>query len=411
MPFIADFHIHSKYSRATAKDMDLASLARWAKIKGIAMLGTGDFTHPVWFSELKSKLRPSGAPGVYQYDGVLFILTAEVSNIYFKAGRTRKVHNMIFAPSIEAAEEAISAVSEYGALPSDGRPILSVDCARMARLLTGVDPAIFLVPAHAWTPHFSVFGSNSGFDSPEECYEDQTDKIFSIETGLSSDPAMNWRWPKLDRFCLTSNSDAHSPSKIGREANVFRDKIDYNELIDILKKKDKERFLYTIEFFPEEGKYHWDGHRDCKTRLAPQEAMKTNNICPVCGKKVTIGVMHRLEALAKRPEGYVDKTSPGFKRVVPLVEIIANAMGVGPDSVKVEREYMQLIKNFGTEFNILLYMDEKELKENLPERIAKGVLNVREGNIEVVPGYDGEYGKVKVFKEGDSAKDKQMSFF
>lgn len=410
MPFIADFHIHSKYSRATAKDMDLDSLAKWAKIKGVAMLGTGDFTHPLWFSELKSKLQPTDLPGVYQYEGIFFILTAEVSNIYFKAGRTRKVHNMIFAPSLDAAGEITSAISEYGELSSDGRPILSVECDRMVRLITRIDPEIFFIPAHAWTPHFSVFGSNSGFDSPEECYEEETGKIFSIETGLSSDPAMNWRWSKLDRFCMTSNSDAHSPSRIGREANVFKDKINYSELIEILKKKDRERFLYTIEFFPEEGKYHWDGHRDCKTRLPPREAMKINNICPVCGKKVTIGVMHRLEGLADRGEGYVDAASPSFKSMVPLAEIIASAFGVGAESLKVEREYLRLIKNFGTEFNILLYMNEKEIMENLPERIARGIINVRNGDIEVLPGYDGEYGKVKVFKEGDVTTDKQMSF-
>ncbi len=411
MPFIADFHIHSKYSRATAKDMDLASLAKWAKIKGVSMLGTGDFTHPLWFSELKSKLQGSDLHGVYKYEDIYFIATVEVSNIYFKAGRMRKVHNIIFAPSLETAEEIASLLSEYGELASDGRPTLSVECDRMVRLLTGIDPKIFFVPAHAWTPHFSLFGSNSGFDSPEECYEDQTDKIHSIETGLSSDPAMNWRWSKIDRFCLTSNSDAHSPSKIGREANVFKEKIGYDALIDILKNKDKEKFLYTIEFFPEEGKYHWDGHRNCKNSLSPREAAKINNICPVCGKKVTIGVMHRLEGLADRSEGHVDRESPSFKSVVPLAEIIGSTFGVSAGSVKVEREYFRLIKNFGTEFKILLELDERELKEGLPERIAKGILNVRGGDIEITPGYDGEYGKIRVFKEGDSGQDKQLKFF
>ncbi len=411
MPFIADFHIHSKYSRATAKDMDLAALAKWAKIKGIGMLGTGDFTHPLWFSELKSKLQETDLTGVYQHEGMLFMLTAEVSNIYFKAGRTRKVHNIIFAPSLALADEVNSALSEYGQLASDGRPILSLECDRMVKMLTRIDPKILFVPAHAWTPHFSVFGANSGFDAPEECYEDQTDKILSIETGLSSDPAMNRRWSALDRFCLMSNSDAHSPSKIGREANVFKDKISYTELIDILKKGDKERFLYTIEFFPEEGKYHWDGHRDCKARLAPQEAVKINNICPVCGKKVTIGVMHRLDGLADREEGYEDSSRPSYKRMVPLCEIIASALNVGPDSVRVEREYNQLIKNFGTEFNILLYMDDKEVVKNLPEKIARGVLNIRAGDIEVLPGYDGEYGTIKIFKDSDTVGDKQLSFF
>jgi len=410
MSFIADFHIHSKYSRATSKDMDVASLTKWAKIKGISMLGTGDFTHPIWLAELKKNLEEVGS-GVYSHDEMLFVLTTEVSNIYFKAGRTRKVHNMIFAPSLDIAEEINHALSEHGKLDSDGRPILNLDCARMVKMLLAIDPAIFFVPGHAWTPHFSIFGSNYGFDSPEECFEAELPKIFSIETGLSSDPEMNWRWSKLDRFCMVSNSDAHSPAKIGREANVFDKKINYKDLIDVLKKKDKTRFLYTIEFFPEEGKYHWDGHRACNTRLSPNEAMKTNNICPVCGKKVTVGVMHRLEDLADRPEGFVDAKSPSFKRLVPLAEIIGDALGVSPDSVKVEREYRQLIKNFGNEFKVLLDMDEKELKSKCPAKIASGIINVRKGSVTIEPGYDGEYGKVSVFKEGDDVPEKQLSFF
>ncbi len=411
MPFIADLHIHSKYSRATSKDMDLAALAKWAKIKGVSMMGTGDFTHPLWFSELKNKLKESDLPGVFQYEGIYFILTAEVSNIYFKAGRTRKVHNLIFSPSFETVEEITSAVSEYGILSSDGRPILSLECDKMVRMLTEIDERVFFIPGHAWTPHFSIFGSNSGFDSPEECFEDQTGKIFSIETGLSSDPQMNWRWSKLDRFCLTSNSDAHSPSKLGREANVFKDKISYADLAEILRTKDKARFLYTIEFFPEEGKYHWDGHRGCKACLSPQESRNINNICPVCGKKVTIGVMHRLESLADRSADYIDSRSPFYKRVVPLEEIIADAFGVKSGSVRVEREYHRLVKNFGTEFRILLDMSEAELKASLPERIASGIINVRSGNVEISPGYDGEYGEVRVFKKGDEAQEKQLKFF
>ncbi|MDP3804092.1 MAG: endonuclease Q family protein, partial [Candidatus Omnitrophota bacterium] len=325
MPFIADFHIHSKYSRATARDMEMASLVKWAKIKGVSMLGTGDFTHPMWLNELKGKLTEADG-SAYIYDGVYFILTTEVSNIYFKAGRTRKVHNIIFAPCFKAVEEINKFLSDYGSLSSDGRPILSLECDKMVKEFSRIDPSIFVVPGHAWTPHFSIFGSRSGFDSPEECFEDQTPKVFSIETGLSSDPAMNWRWSKLDRFCLTSNSDAHSPSRIGREANVFKEKIDYKTLIRILKDKDRSRFLYTVEFFPEEGKYHWDGHRACKTRLPPEEALRTNNKCPVCGKNVTIGVMHRVADLADRKEGFVLETSPSFKRVVPLAEIIGAAL-------------------------------------------------------------------------------------
>jgi len=411
MAFIADFHIHSKYSRATSKEMDIANLAKWAKIKGVSMLGTGDFTHPLWLAELKAKLEETEY-GVYTHEGIYFILTAEVSNIYFKAGRTRKAHNIVFAPTLKLAEEIGASLAEYGTLTSDGRPILGLECDKMMRILSAIDPDIFIVPAHAWTPHFSIFGSNSGFDAPEECFEDQTSKVFAIETGLSSDPPMNWRWSKLDRFCMISNSDSHSPSKIGREANVFSEKINYRQLINILKNKDRTKFLYTIEFFPEEGKYHWDGHRACKTRLSPEEAMRTNNICPICGKKVTVGVMHRLENLADRQVGYLDEASPSFKRAVPLAEIIAAALGVGPDSVAVEKEYLRLIKNIGNEFKMLLEMPEEDLRAACPGRIVKGIMNVRKGDIEVAPGYDGEYGKVTIFREGDDkTPEKQLSFF
>ncbi len=410
MPFIADFHIHSKYSRATSKDMEIGALAKWARIKGISMLGTGDFTHPAWLSELKKKFEEAEY-GVYLYEGISFILTAEVSNIYFKAGRTRKVHNIIFSPSIKVAEEVNSVLSKYGSLSSDGRPIISLECDKMVKALAAISPDIIFIPAHAWTPHFSIFGSNSGFDSPEECFEGELSKILSIETGLSSDPAMNWRWSKLDRFCLMSNSDSHSPSKIGREANVFKDKINYKDLIAILKTKDKSRFLYTIEFFPEEGKYHWDGHRNCKARLSPEEAMRSNNICPVCGKRITIGVMHRLEGLADRKDKFVLDSSPSYKSMVPLTEIIGDALGMSGDSMTAEKEYFRLIKSLGSEFKILLELTEDELKEKCPVRIAKGIMNVRLGNLDIAPGYDGEYGKVKIFKEGEDAAEKQLSFF
>ena len=409
--FIADLHIHSKYSRATSKDMEMRSLAKWAKIKGISMLGTGDFTHPLWLAELKKTLVEEDE-GVYSYGGVYFMLTAEVSNIYFKTGRTRKVHNIIIARNFNIVDEINKILGEYGSLESDGRPILGLECEKMAKMLFAVDPQLLIIPAHAWTPHFSIFGSNSGFDSPEECFEDETQKIFSIETGLSSDPAMNWRWSKLDKFCLISNSDSHSPSKIGREANVFKEKINYQSLRQILKTKDKTKFLYTIEFFPEEGKYHWDGHRVCHARLSPEEAKKINNKCPECGKSITVGVMHRLDSLADRHEGYELEASPSFKSVVPLAEIIGESLDVGPDSVTVEREYMQLIKNFGSEFRILLEASEDELKEKCPPRIFRGIINMRKGNVEKVPGYDGEYGKIKVFKEGEEKKsEKQLSFF
>lgn len=408
--FIADFHIHSKYSRATSKEMEISSLAKWAKIKGINLLGTGDFTHPEWLSELKNKLAEADY-GVYSHENMYFMLTAEVANIYFKAGRTRKVHNILFAPDFKTADEINKVLGNYGSLSSDGRPILSLECDKMAKMLFAISEEILIIPGHAWTPHFSIFGSNSGFDSPEECFEDQTQKILSLETGLSSDPAMNWRWSKLDRFCLTSNSDSHSPSKIGREANVFDKKINYKDLVNILKTKDKKRFLYTIEFFPEEGKYHWDGHRTCKTRLSPDEAMKIDNKCPVCGKNITVGVMHRLSGLADRKEGYILESSPSYKSVVPLAEIIGEAISLSADSMTVEKEYFQLIKNFGNEFKILLEASEEELKEKCPANIVKGIINMRSGAVQVIPGYDGEYGKVKVFKEGEEKSEKQLSFF
>lgn len=379
-------------------------------MKGVSMLGTGDFTHPQWLAEIKKKLEEVGR-GTYVYEGIYFILTTEVSNIYFKAGRTRKVHNIIFAPDFNAVEEINRYLAGYGNLAADGRPIVSLDCEKMAKALFSIDPAVAIIPAHAWTPHFSVFGSNSGFNLPEECFEAETPKIFSIETGLSSDPAMNWRWSKLDRFCLISNSDAHSPSKIGREANVFKEKVDYDRLLKILREKDKSKFLYTIEFFPEEGKYHWDGHRACKARLPPEEAVKNNNRCPVCGKQVTIGVMHRIESLADRKAGYTLDSGPSYKSVIPLVEIIGDALAVSPDSRTVEKEYLRLIKNLGSEFYILLELPEKGILEKCPPKIARGIINVRQGKVEIAPGYDGEYGRIKVLKDGEAAPEKQLNFF
>ncbi|MFH1847776.1 MAG: endonuclease Q family protein [Candidatus Omnitrophota bacterium] len=408
--YICDFHIHSKYSRATSKDMDIENLTKWAKIKGVSLLGSGDFTHPQWLAELKSRLEPKG-DDVFTHAGIDFILTAEVSNIYPKAGKTRKVHNIIFAPDYSTVEEINSFLSAYGLLESDGRPMLSLPCDKMVKKILKINPACMIIPAHAWTPHFSVFGSNSGFDKIEECFEDQTKNIYSLETGLSSDPPMNWRWSELDKLTLTSNSDAHSPSKIGREANVFNAPINYRELRDILINKDKERFLYTIEFFPQEGKYHWDGHRACGQRLSPQEAKKVNNICPACGKKLTIGVMNRVDSLSDRREGYISKNSPSYISLIPLVEIIASALEMGAGTKTVLKEYNKIIRAFGTEFGILLDAPKKEIVKHCPPKIGKGIIRVREGNVGVVPGYDGVYGEIHVFKDGDQEAQKQMAFF
>lgn len=410
MEFVADFHIHSKYSRATSQEMDLDHLARSAKLKGISLLGTGDFTHYLWFEELRTKLKELGN-GLYFYKEINFILTTEISSIYSKNGRTRKIHNMVFSPSFEIVEKINTTLMGYGNLSADGRPILGLDAKDLVEILFGISRDIFVVPGHIWTPHFSLFGSNSGFDSIEECFEEYSKDIHCLETGLSSNPAMNWRWSKLDRFSLISNSDSHSPSKIGREANVFDTELSYNSIIDALKKKDKGRFLSTVEFFPEEGKYHYDGHRNCSMRLSPSQTRQYKNICPVCKKPLTIGVMNRVESLADRPEGFVPKDTPGFKSMVPLEEIIADALGMGKGSLAVEREYNQIVPRVGTEFDILLKIEEERLLKELPKRIAEGIIKVRQGKVNILPGYDGEYGKIEIFGDEERQGEKQLSLF
>ena len=410
--FICDFHVHSKYSRATSADMDIEHLAKWAKIKGIDLLGTGDFTHPEWLGELKKNLAPVEY-GVFEHNDTFFILTSEVSNIYFKAGKSRKIHNIIIAPSFEVVAEINKALSEYGDLYSDGRPILRLESDKLVKKILSVEKNCMIIPAHIWTPHFSLFGANSGFDSIEECFEEETPHIYALETGLSSDPAMNWRCSALDRLTLVSNSDSHSPKKIGREANIFNSKMNYLDIIETLKTKDKKRFLYTIEFFPEEGKYHWDGHRKCSLRLSPAESRKVNNICPTCGSKLTIGVMHRVEKLCDRDQNFVLDNSPGYKHMVPLAEIIAGALGIGAETVGVEKEYTKLIGIFGSEFNILLNVPEEELRKRCSPKVAVGILRTREGKIKVIPGYDDVYGEVKIFdgENEEETREKQLSFF
>jgi len=410
MPYIADLHIHSKYSRATSKNMDVENLTKWAKIKGIGLLGTGDFTHPEWLKELKGKLTEKEY-GIYSCDGINYILSAEVSNIYFKKGKTRKIHNIIIAPSFAVVDEINKALSPYGALNSNGRPILSFECDKMAKSLRKLNEDIMIIPAHIWTPHFGLLGSNSGFDSIEECFGGEASHITALETGLSSDPAMNWRLSALDKYTLVSNSDAHSPSKIGREVNVFKEETGYKELKEILEKKDKEKFMYTVEFFPEEGKYHWDGHRKCNARLSPQESAKINYKCPSCGKKVTVGVMNRVEKLADRPEGFTLENSPGYKSLIPLIEIVADALGVGKESMGAQREYNSLIQRLGSEFDILLFISKDEILAKCPPKIAKGIISVREGRVKVLPGYDGVYGKIEIFGKDDEKEEKQLTFF
>jgi uncharacterized protein (TIGR00375 family) len=406
---IADLHIHSRYSRATSKEMMIPKLAEYAKLKGIHMIATGDFTHPEWLKELKRDLKPVD-DGIYEHEGVRFILSVEVNNIYTRGGKLRRLHNIIFAPDFETVDEINSYLGRYGKLASDGRPILSLDTYDMLKRLLDISSDIFMVPAHIWTPWFSLFGSNSGFDSLEECFGDLKNEFFAVETGLSSDPAMNWRLSSLDRYTLISNSDAHSPTRLGREVNVFKDNLNYYQLRDVLKNKDREQFLYTIEFYPQEGKYHYDGHRKCGVRLSPKEARFNNNLCPVCSRNLTIGVLHRIETLADRDEGFTPEDAIPFKKLIPLEEVIAEAMGCGRDTVGVKNEYRRLCKIFGNEFAILLDVPIDDLKNNTKERVAIAIDRARRGDVIINPGFDGEFGKVRIFEEEKTAES-QLGLF
>lgn len=418
--FIADLHVHSKYSRATSKEMGLEALASWGKLKGIQLVATGDFTHPVYFAEITSKLEEAGN-GIYRLkegeQATRFILVTEVSNMFTQGRKTnRRAHTLIFAPNIAVVEKINTALGRLGKLGSDGRPIFSFPVKDLVKIILDVSDECLLVPAHAWTPWFSVFGANSGFDSLEECFEEQTRHIHAIETGLSSDPEMNWRWSALDGITLISNSDAHSPSKIGREANCFACPLEYPEIVRVIKEKDPAGLLFTVEFFPEEGKYHYDGHRNCKVLLAPYESRAYDDICPVCGRKLTVGVLHRVEELADRPAGFVPpKAIPGI-HLIPLEEIIAEALGQGTNTKGVDREYMKLVEGGGSEFAVLIDLPPEEIERIAPPRVYEGIMRVRKGELEITPGHDGVYGQISIFpKEEEEEKpkegDEQMSLF
>ncbi|MCX7857182.1 MAG: endonuclease Q family protein [Deltaproteobacteria bacterium] len=421
--FIADLHIHSHYSRATSKDMTPENLWFWAQIKGIKVIGTGDFTHPLWLKELREKLEKS-SNGLFtlkeEYrnknvpervrDEVYFLISGEVSTIYKKNGRMRKIHTLIFVPSMEDAIKIQAQLSKIGNIQADGRPIFGIDVKDLMKIVLDISPSSLIVPAHAWTPHFSVFGSESGFDSLEECFEEFSEFIFSIETGLSSDPPMNWRVSRLDKITLISNSDAHSPQKIGREANIFDVEISYSSIVNAI--KTKRGFLGTIEFFPEEGKYHFDGHRSCSVVLSPKETIKNNYLCPKCGQKVTVGVMHRVEKLADRKDGEKPKDTPSYFSIIPLMEIIAEAYGTSVQTTKVETEYMNLITSVGNEFYILMEADLEKIGRSSSHIIKEGISRMREGKIKIVPGFDGVYGSIILFNESERAIQKgQQSLF
>ena len=410
MKMIADLHIHSRFSMATSKEGTPENLDFWARKKGISLIGTGDFTHPVWREELKERLVSEGN-GLYRLrdayvkeesrkfpgEGTRFVVSGEISSIYKKNGKTRKVHNVILLPSLEAADAMAQRLEKIGNIHSDGRPILGMDSHDLLEMMLDVCPEGILIPAHIWTPHFSVLGAKSGFDSVEECFEELTPYVHALETGLSSDPAMNWRISKLDRYQLVSNSDAHSPSKLGREANLLDIDCSYEGLYRAI--QTGEGLEGTVEFFPEEGKYHFDGHRKCGVSLSPVEAERLGGICPVCGKKLTMGVDHRVEQLADRAEGFVKKDGKKYESLVPLPEVISACMGYSTASKKVQGCFEQMIQTLGTEFDILRNVPSEDIKSCTGERIAEGIENVRTGNVKRIPGYDGEYGKIELFEE------------
>jgi len=401
--YIADFHIHSKYSRATSKNMDFDTIAKWAKIKGLWLVGTGDILHPQWFKEAKDKLREKDV-GIFEYNGANFILTTEVSCVFQRGLEVKKIHIVLIFPNFESVEKLSHKLGLYGNLSEDGRPTLNIDTKDFIKIVKDTDEDIMIIPAHVWTPWYSLFGANSGFDSVEEAFGEYSGYITALETGLSSDPPMNWRLKQLDEYTLVSNSDAHSPNKLGREANVFSKALNFYEIKKIIEEKNKSLFLFTIEFFPQEGKYHYDGHRKCKVRFHPKETKKHGYICPVCGKKLTIGVLHRVEELSTREEGEVPENAIPCKHLIPLEQIIADVYRVGESTKTVEREYLRLVKCFGSEFEVLLNVPFEELlKCALNKRVAKAIVNVRNGKVKIEPGYDGVYGKISVIL--DDAKE------
>ncbi len=429
MKFIADLHIHSKYSRATSKDLTPEQLYLWAQLKGITVVGTGDFLHPGWLKELRTKLEPA-EEGLFQLKkeyaqemdaqvpaackrDVRFILSAEIANIYKRLDKVRKVHNVIFAPSFEVAQNLQKRIEKIGNIRSDGRPILGLDSRDLLEITLESDPRSFLVPAHIWTPWFSMLGSKGGFDKMEDCYGDLTQYIFALETGLSSDPAMNWRLSQLDQCVLISNSDAHSAPKLGREANIFDTELSYAGIFLSLSQDSNKGFLGTIEFFPEEGKYHYDGHRDCDMRLTPKETINNKGLCPKCGKPVVVGVMARVEELADRTEGSKGKRWRPYTSLIPLEEVIAESKGVGVTAKPVQELYHRMLSKLGGEINILSEVPLSEIKATAGDLLAEGIKRMREGKVTIAPGYDGEYGIISLFsdKERAATKKDQLTLF
>ena len=413
--FYADLHLHSKYSRATSQDADLEHMAIWARRKGVSVLGTGDFTHPSWISQIRDKLLPA-EPGLFRLRDDLqrevdrqvdpscrgvtrFMLQVEIATIYKRGERTRKVHHLIYVPGLAEAERLIERLTKIGNLRSDGRPILGLDSRDLLEIALECGGGAFLIPAHIWTPWFAVLGSKSGFESVGECYADLAGEIFALETGLSSNPPMNWRLSQLDRFALVSNSDAHSPGRIGREACVFHVELDFFAMRRAL--QTRQGYGGTVEFFPEEGKYHLDGHRKCEVRLPPAETRRMGGLCPACGKALTVGVLNRVDALADRPEGFVPHGADACRHFVPLIEILAEIHGVAGKSKRVEETYARLLSAWGPELLILAELPLEELRRSGDRLLAEAIQRMREGRVRCEAGYDGQYGTVRLFEEGE----------
>ena len=417
--YITDIHVHSRYSRATSKNLNIEGLYKGAITKGIDIIGTGDFTFPAYVKEMQKDLKPIGG-GLYAYKKSTqkkdpkFLITSEISNIYKRGGKARRVHTIIVAPGLEEVKELNKQLDKIGNIRSDGRPILGMDVEDMARLIWKVSKDFIIIPAHAWTPWFAIFGSKSGFNSIEECYGDLTEKIYAIETGLSSDPLMNWRLSQLDSISLVSNSDAHSLPNLGREATVLQlEKPTVKNIENALNKKKankNNKVLYTIEFYPQEGKYHYDGHRDCKVVMAPSQTKKHKGICPKCAKPLTLGVDYRVSELADRDK---PKINGDYKYIVPLQEIIADAYNQNKNTKKVQQTYNAMVEQIDNEFNILLKTPLEKIESFGISELAEGIKRIRAGEIHVEPGYDGEYGVVSVFAENEkvSAKNKQKTLF
>lgn len=425
MFYIADLHIHSHYAQACSKNLNLESLYQWARVKGIHVLGTGDCTHPAWLQELEEKLVPDGSgfftlknppaavalPGIKVSDiQVRFCLSTEVSSVYVHGNRTRKNHNLVYAPDFETARRINQQLARYGNLAADGRPTVNLPSRDVLEIVLQTSPRAHLIPAHAWTPWFSTLGSRGGYDSVDDCFRDLTPHLFALETGLSSDPAMNWQWSALDRFTMVSSSDAHSPQKLGREANVFDTELGYDALFNAI--RTGKGFRGTYEFFPEEGKYSYDGHRNCNVVLSPQQTQSLGGLCPVCARPVTVGVFNRVQTLADRPAPQRPANAAGFTHIIPLPEILSEIHGTSPESKKVQQAFISAISHFGNEFSLLNHAPLNDI-QRYNNTLGMAIENMREGRVSRTPGYDGVYGNIKLLENPviRSSQTRQISIF